>query len=60
MDITIRFVGHGHWRISTTLRGKKIHTITTDSESIDLIKNKQRGYKTAVKFLIKKIKDANG
>jgi len=57
--ITIRQVGYGHWRVSATLRGKKLHIITTDSEAIDLIKSKKWGYKTATKSFIKQIRYAN-
>jgi len=33
--IQIQFSGYGHWKISTTIRGKEKQTITTNSIAVD-------------------------
>ena len=37
--IQIQFSGYGHWKISTTIRGKERQTITTNSIAIDNYKS---------------------
>lgn len=56
MDIQISQVSYGRWRISTTIKNVDYHIHTTDSEAIDLIKNKSRGYKSQIKSFVKQIK----
>ena len=34
-NLSIMLTGHGHWKIICDYRGKRIHTTTTDSVSVD-------------------------
>lgn len=36
---SIKFAGHGHWKVSVMYRGKEIRGITTNSTAIDRIRN---------------------
>ena len=39
--LTIDQTGHGHWKVSYEYRGKRIGTITTDSQFIDKLKSSE-------------------
>ena len=52
MNYTLTPKSHGIYTFATTLRGKAISATISDMEVVDMIKNKQRGWKTAVKHLI--------
>ena len=54
-QITFRQIGYGQWTVSTIYYGKEILMHFTDSQSYDLIKSKDRGYKSAIKKLHSKI-----
>jgi hypothetical protein len=54
-QITFRRVGYGQWTASTIYYNKEIFMHFTDSQTYDLIKSKDRGYKSATKKLHSKI-----
>lgn len=58
-NLTIKFNGYGHWKIECDYRGKRISTVTTNSQAIDdynsdeserdgRVLRKIRGYKTLI------------
>ena len=54
---TVKFkqVGYGAWNVSTEYYGKVISIHFTDAPTYDLITNKERGYKSAIKSLRNRI-----
>lgn len=44
-------ISHGHYKFSTFKRGNLHTLVITDMEVVDLIKNRDRGWKTAIKRL---------
>jgi hypothetical protein len=50
---TINFLhtGFGQWKVSTIHRNKEISIHYTCAPVVDLIKSRERGYKTAIKEL---------
>jgi hypothetical protein len=54
-QITFRQIGYGQWTASTLYHNKEIFMHFTDAPTYDLIKSKDRGYKTAIKNLHSRI-----
>lgn len=50
-QITFRQIGYGQWTASTLYYGKEILMHFTDAPTYDLIKSKDKGYKSASKRL---------
>lgn len=57
MEKQIRFrqVGYGQWTVSTIYYKKEVFMHFTDAPTYDLIKSKDKGYKSAIKNLHSKI-----
>lgn len=53
--VTFKQTGYGQWKASTIYYGKVISIHFTDAPTYDRIKNQEKGYKTTLKFLVKKI-----
>jgi len=54
-QITFRQIGYGQWTVSTIYYGKEVLMHFTDAPTVDLIKSKDKGYKSAIKSLHSKI-----
>jgi hypothetical protein len=58
-EVTFKQTGYGQWKVSTEHRNKTISMHFTDAPIYDLIKSKERGYKSAIKSLRSRIINAN-
>lgn len=54
-NLEFKQTGHGQWSVSTIHRGKKLSIHFTDAPTYDLITNKERGFKKAIKNLRRQI-----
>ena len=53
--VIFKQVGYGQWNVSTEHYGKVISIHFTDAPTYDLISNQERGYKSAINSLRKRI-----
>lgn len=53
--VSFKQTGYGQWKASTSHYGKEINMHFTDAQTFDLINSKERGCKTAIKFLRNRI-----
>ena len=58
-DLKIKQTNYGQWSVSTTHYGKEIKMHFTDSQTIDLIKSKDKGYISAINSVRSQIINLN-